>query len=100
MYACRGIALLALAALAAAAGGSDEITMKNVQALDSTVEGKIEFMDDDNFFGYAVTTMNKLIKVDLGDATNFQVAELAGYNSLYVVHEDDRYSQAEKDSYS
>jgi len=52
-------------------------------------------------FGYAVTTTNKLLKIDLTDASNYESSEgLSHYNSLYVLHEDDKYSQAERDSYT
>jgi hypothetical protein len=99
MYACRAIALLALAASAAGAG-SEALQMHNQVSL-APAEGKIEFMDKDGFFGYAVTSTNKLLKVDLSDATDYMTSDsLSEYNSLYVVHEDDRYSAAERNSYT
>lgn len=96
MCSCRVLVLLALASSAA----GQDITLHNQVALPAET-GKIEFMDKDSTFGYAVTTTNKLLKIDLTDASNYETSEgLSAYNSLYVLHEDDKYSQAERDSYT
>jgi hypothetical protein len=95
MCSCRVLALVALASsVTGQVALHDQVTLP-------AEDGKIEFMDQDSSFGYAVTTTNKLLKIDLTSAANYETsAGLAAYNSLYVLHEDDKYSQAERDSYT
>ena len=65
MCSCRVLALVALASsVTGQVALHDQVTLP-------AEDGKIEFMDQDSSFGYAVTTTNKLLKIDLTSATNF-----------------------------